>query len=719
MALSIGLSNVKISKKLPLFFLFLAGLTGLVVGYLLIDLMKNQIMREVESKLKSIEISREDNMESYLSSIEEDLSILATNEYTLSALRDFRAGWNSIGDNPTQTLQKLYIEDNPNPTGQKEDLDFSPDGSLYSQAHAKYHPWFRHFLRTKGYYDIFLFDTRGNLVYTVFKELDYATNLNKGQWKDTDLGNVFRASRDNPAVGHQAFFDFKPYAPSHDAPASFISQPILNEKGELEGVLAFQMPVERINKAMNLTEGLGQSGESFIVGSDYLVRNDTSLEKDIILKKEIKNKAVDLGLAGEKGEMVIRLADGNDYLVAYGNLKFKDTSWAIITEIKMSELMDPVYQAQKDAIISVLATLFCVTVLGLLISRSITKPITATTASMQRLANNEEGVEIGYLDRGDELGDMAKTLEIFKKNIQEVKMMEAERLENEAKMAAERRQAMLDMADSFESRVGSVVENVSKAAQGLQAISSNLSAAVEETTAMCSAVVQAAEEANGNVQSVASASEEMTMAINEVSRNVSDTAITARNCSEAARVSQEKLDLLNSAIGDIDNVIQAINDVAEQTNLLALNATIEAARAGEAGKGFAVVASEVKNLANQTHKMTEEINVRVNTVKETSQQTIEAINNILKQIDSVDNKTSSVAAAVEEQNTTTSEITRAVRHAAEGTQGVTGNVQNIQQATQESSQSCIKLQQSAEGLSVEAQQLRQSVDGFLKEIRAG
>jgi methyl-accepting chemotaxis protein len=128
-----------------------------------------------------------------------------------------------MGEGQTATLQRLYIDDNPNPTGSKENLDFAPDGSVYSTIHAQFHPWFRQFLRERGYYDIFLFDTDGNLVYTVFEELDYATNLNTGQWRDSDLGNAFRAAVQTGAGSDLHFFDFQSYAPSHGAPAAFVS----------------------------------------------------------------------------------------------------------------------------------------------------------------------------------------------------------------------------------------------------------------------------------------------------------------------------------------------------------------------------------------------------------------------------------------------------------------------------------------------------------------
>jgi len=298
-----NLLKLNLSKKLPIVITGLASLAVIATALLLIKDGASEITLVEEEKLIALQASRVAALNDYMSSIQQDLSSVSKNEYTRQALIDFKNGWNALkieGD-AEKTLQDLYINNNPNPTGSKEELDFAQDGSIYSQMHAKYHPWFRHFLRQRDYYDIFLIAPNGDLVYSVFKELDYATNLNTGQWKDSDVGNAFRAAKSNPSPDQQNFFDFKPYAPSHGAAASFMSQAILNADGSFAGALVFQMPIARINGVMQVAAGMGESGETYIVGEDFLMRSDSRFsEESTILKTKVEGATVEKGLAGSR-----------------------------------------------------------------------------------------------------------------------------------------------------------------------------------------------------------------------------------------------------------------------------------------------------------------------------------------------------------------------------------------------------------------------------------
>ncbi len=340
-------------------------------------------------------------------------------------------------------------------------------------------------------------------------------------------------------------------------------------------------------------------------------------------------------------------------------------------------------------------------------------------SQMDKLSGGDKGFEIKGSDRKDEIGDMGKALKIFRENALEVDRMTEAQKQAEIREAEDRKKALIGMADQFENRVGSVVQNVEKAASDMQEMASVLAAAVQETTQQSGSVAAASTEAAANVQTVAEAAEELSASIKEISRNVTDTADTARSCAHAAEVSQTKLGDLQRAVEEIDSVIQSITEVAEQTNLLALNATIEAARAGEAGKGFAVVASEVKSLAQQTHKMTDEISQKVETIKGSAKETISSVTEILKQISSVDAKTTSVSAAVEEQNSSTAEISRNVQEAANGTQEVSRNIEEVQKAANDSATSTEQLKIASDDLSTQATELRDAVQSFLNEVRTG
>ncbi len=281
----------------------------------------------------------------------------------------------------------------------------------------------------------------------------------------------------------------------------------------------------------------------------------------------------------------------------------------------------------------------------------------------------------------------------------------------------ERAEALNDVASKFEQQIGLVVAHVQESASKLNDMASGLTTSIQRTTQQSDNVASASHEASNNVQTVAAATEQMAASIKEISHNVLDTAEMTKNCAIEAQSSQGKLETLQNAVGEIDSVIQAINDVAEQTNLLALNATIEAARAGEAGKGFAVVASEVKTLANETHKMTEEISKKVEDIKSSAIASIQSVESILKQISSVDHQTTSIAGAVEEQEVSTQEIFRSVQEAASGTNEVSNSIEHIRQAANDSANSTGLLKNASEELDQQAKELKEAMQSFLREVR--
>jgi methyl-accepting chemotaxis protein len=301
--------------------------------------------------------------------------------------------------------------------------------------------------------------------------------------------------------------------------------------------------------------------------------------------------------------------------------------------------------------------------------------------------------------------------------LEAAKRAEAEKVEVERRQEADRQEAMRKMADAFDERVGKIVMAVETAASELHTRAGALSETIRHASDESTTVARSSTDAAQNVETVSAAAEELTASIQEISRNISDTSDTAKRCAADAKISQDKLTHLSHAIEEIDSVIVAINEVAEQTNLLALNATIESARAGEAGKGFAVVANEVKSLANETHKMTEDISNKVMLVKQSAGETVASIDNILKQISDVEQKTSDVASAVSEQNNATKEISQNVTRASQGTEAVSKSIKDVQDANNESADSTEKLKESADHLAGQATDLKSAVDAFLSEIR--
>jgi methyl-accepting chemotaxis protein len=374
---------------------------------------------------------------------------------------------------------------------------------------------------------------------------------------------------------------------------------------------------------------------------------------------------------------------------------------------------------QRQMEIAILLIAFAVMGAGILIGRSVSKPLSAMTAAMIELANGNFAVVLPGLGRPDEIGEIAQAVETFKVNAEQKARDEAETKIRQDKILAELRKAdMVKLADAFEGAVGEIVETVSSAATELEASANTLTMTAERSQELATMVAAASEEASTNVQSVASASEELTSSVNEISRQVQESSRVADVAVEQAHKTNGRVGELSKAAARIGDVVELINTIAGQTNLLALNATIEAARAGEAGRGFAVVASEVKALAEQTAKATGEIGLQIAGIPAAPQDSVGAIKEIGDTIGRMSEISSAIAASVEEQGAATQEISRNIQHAAEGTSQVSSNITDVQRGASETGSASAQVLSAAQSLSVESNRLKLEVGKFLSSVRA-
>ena len=356
---------------------------------------------------------------------------------------------------------------------------------------------------------------------------------------------------------------------------------------------------------------------------------------------------------------------------------------------------------------------------GFVVALGITRPVVAMTKAMGTLANGDTTVQIPAQGQKDEIGAMAKAVQVFKDNMIETERLRAEQEETKKRAEAARRQGMLELADRFESTVGGIVNGVTSAATELQATAQALSATAEETSRQSTAVAAASEQTTQNVQTVAAATEELSSSIREISNQVTESTRIVAGAVTQAEDTNAKVKGLAEAAQKIGEVVTLINEIASQTNLLALNATIEAARAGEAGKGFAVVASEVKNLATQTGRATEEIAGQVKAIQDSTESAAHAIQAITVTINRVNEISTAIASAVEEQGAATQEISRNVQEASTGTAEVSTNITGVTQASQQTSAGSTQVLSSASELAANGERLKKEVDTFLHTVRAG
>ncbi len=628
-------------------------------------------------------------------------------------------------------LQHAYLADNGHPLGSKHLLDDAGTGSKYDKLHSEYHPTIRNYLDRFGYYDIFLVDARsGNIVYSVYKELDFSTSLRDGPYSSSNIGRVFQKAVELPSSNDFVMVDFECYWPSYEAPASFIASPIF-EDGKAIGVLIFQMPIDRINDLMKRDAGLGETGETILIAADGRQRCDSTrdpsnhslTEAFRNSSKRIDSDSVEKAILGQSGIQVTENYLGETVLSAYAPVPLLGVSWAIVTEVTKDDALASIAtiaQVNADAqhhmmMISIgvcLVATFVIVFVAWLVARSLVRPIRATVETLHDIAEGE-GDLTRRLDENQvgELAELAKNFNRFITRLQDL--------------------------------VGSISGNACTLTQASQALSESagrLSAGALQSKTQSATVSSAAEELSINMQSMAGSTEEMSSgidhvakAVSEMKQTIAEIAVNAEQSAEvasqaagAADISNQKVNDMGNAANEIGMVISVIQDIAEQTNLLALNATIEAARAGDAGKGFAVVATEVKQLAKQTADATDDIRRRIETMQRSTGETVDSITQIGDVIRRVNELSRTIASAVEEQSITTQQIAehvgttaelagtvaRGVAESANASREITENISHVDAVLQETADNAGTSNASGEDLLRLAGEMRTLVDQF-------
>jgi methyl-accepting chemotaxis protein len=565
-------------------------------------------------------------------------------------------------DDAGAVLQDLYIRGNEFPFGQKAGLDAAGDASAYTKAHATYHPIFRSLKEKYGLYDMFLMDvTTGRIVYSVCKEIDFAASLRTGPISGTNLGQAFQEAVAAGTRDAVAYAPFELYLPSLMQPASFIAAPVFDCR-DLVGVVAFQIPLDRLSGIIGETTGMGASGETYAVGDDRLFRSQSRFAANLGVESTVLNpdlkvdtlparSALDDGKSGTAMALDYR---GTPVLSSWRPVTIhadvaggrRGVRWALISEIDQSEVFAPISRLWRFGL-----AVFGLTALGVLV---------VSTLIARRLSRESE------------------------------------------------RQARL---------VHGIIDNthaLASASEELTSVSQQMSAAAEETTAQANLVSAAAEQVSGNARMVSGSIDNLVTSIHEIAKSAQDAAGVARRAVEMAGSTSSTMDALGRSSSEIGAVVKVITSIAEQTNLLALNATIEAARAGEAGKGFAVVANEVKELARETAKATEDIGGRIESMQSETQRAVSAISEIGTVIGRIDELQTRIAAAVEEQSATTGEISRNIGEATTGSGEIAENIVQVAQAAQSTAEGASNTQVSSQELARMAQALQRLVDEYRK-----
>ncbi len=608
------------------------------------------------------------------------------------------ADWvTQLSDNAA-TLQSHFIAANPEPYDQRATMDSAAVNSSYNTYHQRYHPQIRRFQQRFGLDDILLVDAeRQAVIYSVRKDPDFGTSLQGGPFEASHLADTVEKAL-SAGAGQAVFSDFSPYLPDLNRPVAFMASTILNQEGNTVGVLVFRLSVDRLNQLASYNmeweaSGLGETGSTFLVGPDGTARTNSRLllenperyqtrlaEADHdsselatilamgtdVARRSLLTPQVKRALNGEQGTEITRNIWGDRVISAFAPIEMFGQRWAVVSEIHqdeaLAELVNLTRSIQGLALISALVLAALAAVAGLWLARSITQPLVGTVRTLDAIADGDGDLTQRLNeDRRDELGDLARAFNRFVRKIHDivvhVKDVNGQLLTSTGEVQDRAHQAIQSLAD-----------------QNLQ--TDQVSTAMTEMAASIEDVARHATEAD-------QLSRETHQLAQTGVAGVNDLADTVRHMDDQTRQVTDAIQRLNNQSDSIGTILDVIRSIAEQTNLLALNAAIEAARAGEHGRGFAVVADEVRTLANRTQQSTEEIHQMIEGLQSGSGEAVNAIeagrkavadgvtkaeaardtlNRIANAMDHIQDANVSIASVVEEQSRVAHEINESLLH---------------------------------------------------------
>ena len=702
-----------IQNRLPLMFLMFSVAICIALGGFAQFNLRQAVGREIQQLLTTYADSKRDELTAWFDSVELDLMLFADNQTTTEGIVTIGQAFAALGPTARQTLQARYIDNNPNPIGQKHLLEI-PEGFAddYDQNHRRLHRSFRLLVEEKGYYDVFLINPDGAIVYSVFKEADFATNLRRGEYAKSGLGLAFaQAAELEP--GEFAFQPFAPYAPSANAPAAFVATPLFGDDGQRIGVLAMQLPVNRLNQALRPRDWLGPDGKAYLIDKDGRLNSAFSNSADYDLLDQVpQTPAVQAAMLGraEFFEQVEGLT-GNSAIARVDTFGFGGAAWGLVVEAERDLLFSVVSRSRNWLLSISVAIAVLMGTVGLWTARGFSRPLNQLRETMSRMAEADYDISVPCTDRQDEFGLIGRTLEAFRDKLKIAQGQEAAQAEQARRQAfvvetlstgltklregdltfslndplddaydrlrvdfnksvETLNHALAQVVDSADSIRRGAVE-ISQASDDLSNRTENQAATLEQTAA-------ALDELTASVKSAADGAKSVESIVTEARSEASQSGVVVKSAVDAMHEIETSSEQISQIIGVID-------DIAFQTNLLALNAGVEAARAGEAGKGFSVVASEVRALAQRSSEAAHEIKALISGSTHQVERGVDlvgkagsALESIVERVSHISKLVSEIASGAAEQSAGLGEINIGVNQLDQVTQQ---NAAMVEQAT--------------------------------------
>ena len=639
--------KLKLRSQLLLVFSLLGILPVAIVAAISIVKSSSALEDDALEQLVSLRDVKANQIESYLGSAKEDISILSNS-------RDIQGLFRAL-----QVYQELEEIVSENDKFGVDNIDYKGIWEERSENLLKY-------VDVLGYRDLLLLSAdKGHIIYSVKKGAELGSNVKKNFDEKNPVSVLWRKVLETKSV---AFQDFTPYSYRDNSPRFFIGAPVFNLRGDVVSVVILELSGDIIDDIMAQRSGLGETGETYLVGKDYLMRSNSYLDSERYsvvnaFANSESNRAesisINAALSGETGSKLTESYLGQEVLSAYAPLEFEGATWAIVAEISREEAFASVSAIKWAIIFSMLITVVIIIAIGVVLSRSITNPILKMTEIVNQLASGNVRKRTN-IERSDELGDMASSLDNFAEELETVFVGSLEKI-SEGDLTS-------NLTSNGQQDV--ITNALIKTNADLKNIVTDISGYTNSIVEQSNKVMLSSETILSNTASSEQSVQSISAAIVEVNEQVKSTASTAKQADELGQKAKQSatvgrdlvsktvsaMDDIREASSNISSILSAIENIANQTNLLALNAAIEAARAGESGRGFAVVADEVRALAaqstkaaNETAKLIEVVVEKTKVGAEVSENSSESLKEIVDSIEAVCNLMGNIALASEEQ----------------------------------------------------------------------